>query len=123
MKRDMIAENMQALRQRSGQAILISVVIIGSILLSVTTIAGYLSVQKVRTAVDVRNSARAIYAADAGVEYEFYKFTGHADPGVPQFDEGGTTLRTGTTPSGSGATMWAVGTNGKSSRALELKIE
>ena len=61
------------LRQSSGQAMLIAVVIMGSILLSITTIAGYLSTQRLKTSSDVAASTRAIYAADAGIEWNLYK--------------------------------------------------
>ena len=46
--------------------------ILGSIMLGVSTIAGYITLQKIRTATDITDSAAAIYASDAGVEKCFY---------------------------------------------------
>lgn len=63
----------QVLRQNSGQAMLILVMVIGSTMLGVSTIAGYISLQKIRTATDIVDSAKSIYAADAGVEWCFYQ--------------------------------------------------
>ena len=105
---------------QKGQAILLSVIIMGSILLSVTTIAGYLSIQKVRVSRDIVNSGKAIYAADAGIEKELYReFVGPVDD--PSFSNGAshTTTRS---PSGNTTSIRSVGTAGNSSRAFKLDI-
>ncbi len=47
---------------------LISVIILGGILLSAAGIAGLLTIYQIRAANDVVNSAKAIFAADAGIE-------------------------------------------------------
>ena len=72
----------QALRQsfhlrssyggQAGQAMLIFVLVLGATMLSVTAIAGYVTLQKLRESSDVVDSAKAIYAADSGVEWCFY---------------------------------------------------
>jgi hypothetical protein len=62
----------QALQQSSGQAMLIFVLVLGATVLSVTAIAGYVTLQKLRASSDVVDSAKAIYAADSGVEWCFY---------------------------------------------------
>jgi hypothetical protein len=63
----------QIFQQGSGQAMLILVLILGATMLGVTTIAGYVSLQKIRTATDIVDSTKAIYAADSGVEWCFYE--------------------------------------------------
>lgn len=55
-------------RDRSGQALLTSVVVIGSILLSIITIAGYLSIKRVQISRTIVGSGAAIAQADAGIE-------------------------------------------------------
>lgn len=57
----------------AGQVMLLTVLILGSVILSASTIAGYLMTLKIRASSDIANSAKAIFAADAGVEWELYK--------------------------------------------------
>lgn len=59
-------------RPKSGQAMLILVLILGATMLGVTAIAGYVSLQKLKASTDIRDSTVAIYAADSGVEWCFY---------------------------------------------------
>jgi len=59
-------------KTRSGQAILITVIAIGAVLLGATTIAGLLSLYQLRRAGDFANSTKAVYAADAGLESALY---------------------------------------------------
>ncbi len=59
---------------QSGQVLLFSVLILSGALLSVTVIAGLLTLYQLRQAGDVARSAQAIYAADAGLEMEFYRW-------------------------------------------------
>lgn len=54
--------------KNSGQAMVLMVMILGSIMLGVTTVAGYITIQKIRTVSDIVNSMKAIYAADYGIE-------------------------------------------------------
>jgi hypothetical protein len=64
---------MQRFFDASGQSMLLLVLIFGATILGVTTLAGYISIQKVRTATDAVDSAKAVYAADYGVERCFYE--------------------------------------------------
>lgn len=52
---------------------LLTVTIMAAILISVTAIAGFLTLNQLRVAVGASDSQRAIYAADTGVEWELYK--------------------------------------------------
>ena len=53
----------------TGQAMLIFVLVLGATMLGVTTIAGYVTLQKLRASTDIVDSAKSIYAADSGVEW------------------------------------------------------
>ena len=61
------------LKNNKGQALLVVVMILGATMLGVTTIAGYITVQKIRTVTDIVDSTKAIYAADSGIDWWFYK--------------------------------------------------
>ena len=50
----------------------LSVMMLGGILLGVSTFAGLLMVYQVRQANDALNSVKAIFAADAGIEWRIY---------------------------------------------------
>ena len=65
-----------------GQAMLLTVLVLGASILAASTIAGYLTLLKIRTASDVMNSTKAIFAADTGVEWELYVM--FKDPTYPQ---------------------------------------
>ena len=56
----------------TGQAMLIFVLVLGATVLSVTAIAGYVTLQKLRASTDTVDSTKAIYASDSGVEWCFY---------------------------------------------------
>lgn len=53
---------------------LLTVIAISGTLLGATTIAGLLLVYQIRQATDLASSAKAIYAADAGIEWSMYKY-------------------------------------------------
>lgn len=58
---------------QKGQVMLLTVVLLSGTVLGVTTIAGVLTLYQLRQASNATDSTRAIYAADAGVEWELYK--------------------------------------------------
>lgn len=62
------------INNRRGQAMLIAVLSLGGAILGVTTIAGLLTLYQLRATTDAENSAKAIFAADAGVEWSFYTY-------------------------------------------------
>jgi len=57
---------------RSGQALLMSVIMMGGALLGAAAIAGVLMLFQVRQANNAADSARALFAADAGLEWRTY---------------------------------------------------
>ncbi len=81
--------------RRRGQAMLIAVLSLGSAILGATTIAGLLTLYQLRAANDTQNSAKALFAADAEVEWtldDYYcGITGHVPcpPSVPVFAASG----------------------------------
>lgn len=67
--------------QNSGQVMLLSIVIIGTSILVVSIVAGYLMVQRLRFSSNMADSAKAVFAADAGIECELYNIF-KADPDI-----------------------------------------
>ncbi len=65
----MIKNNKQA---RSGQVMLLTVLIVSGTILGATSIAGILMLNQIRQSINVEHSLRAIFAADAGLEWQLY---------------------------------------------------
>ena len=59
---------------RSGQAILIAVLTIGGAILGATTLAGILMLYTIRSTTDSANSAKAVFSADAGINWALYAY-------------------------------------------------
>lgn len=60
--------------KRSGQAMLIAVLSLGGAMLGATAIAGILILYQVRASTDSVNSAKAIFAADTGINWSLFSF-------------------------------------------------
>ena len=58
----------------TGQAMILTALTLGGVILTATTIAGLLTVYQLRQANDLANSAKAIFAADTGIEWGLYQF-------------------------------------------------
>lgn len=69
-----------AMSRQGGQVIILATLAIGGAILGATTIAGLLMVYQVRQTVDVQDSARAIFASDAGIEWGQFQF--YKDPAI-----------------------------------------
>jgi len=105
------------LRATRGQAMLLTVLVLGASILGVSTIAGYLTLLKIRAASDTANSTKAIFAADTGIEWELYKqFKGSADKPVLS---NGADFET----YGSGDVKKSIGRSGNSFRAFEIEFQ
>lgn len=61
-------------RERAGQAMLIAVLSLGGAILGATTVAGLLTLYQIRATTDTENSAKAIFAADAGAEWAQFNY-------------------------------------------------
>ena len=106
----------QSNNRNNGQAMLLTVLILGGVVLSVSMVAGYITVQKIRQSSDVANSTKAIFAADTGIEWELYKqFKGPADKPILS---NGADFET----SGSGSVKKSIGRSGNSFRAFEIEF-
>jgi hypothetical protein len=64
-----------------GQVMLITVMSLSAITLAAMTISSLLTLIQLRQAQGISNSTKAVYAADAGIEYELYKV--FKDPTFP----------------------------------------
>ena len=119
MKKTFLSKN------QKGQAILMVVLILGATMLGVTTIAGYISLQKIKTVTGITQSAEAIYAADYGVECYLYKLT--KDPDIFCENIGplanGATAQVATTTDGVYQVIKSVGKSGDISRAFGVFFE
>lgn len=67
---------------QEGQIMLLTVLTLGGTILGATTIAGLLMIYQIRQATDIANSGKAIFAADAGIEWGEYQFF-KPDPTLP----------------------------------------
>lgn len=63
------------LSSRQGQVMILTILALGGTLLGATTVAGLLTLYQIRNSTDLTNSAKAIFAADAGIEWALYKST------------------------------------------------
>lgn len=59
---------------------LLTVLILGGSILGASAIAGYLMTLKIRNSSDIINSTKAIYAADAGIEWKLYNLFKNSYP-------------------------------------------
>ncbi len=64
---------MLKMNNQRGQVMLLTVVLLSGTVLGSTTIAGILMLNQIRQATLATDSMRAIFASDAGLEWEFYK--------------------------------------------------
>ena len=79
--------------ERSGQALLIAILTLSGAILGVTALAGLLMLYQSRSATDSRDSAKAVFAADTGINWALYSYftkpyqqgpmPGKANPGIP----------------------------------------
>lgn len=58
---------------QSGQVMLLAVLIIGTSILAMTTISGYLMLQRIKSSSNIVDSTKAIFAANTGIEWELFK--------------------------------------------------
>lgn len=110
--------NMKRTHGQKGQIMIVSVLMISGTVLSATVLAGYLTLYHLRQAVDIENSAKSIFAADAGVEWQLYKDLKDNTYPQPTFTNGVTVSVTQLEPN----VYRSVGQSGRSARAFEVDI-
>lgn len=125
-----ITAGKQSVTNKNGQAMILTVLALGGSILGATAIAGMLMVYQFRQAADLSLSSVAIYAADAGVEWGWYKFfrggdarqpvfTNQASVSVTCFDAGESVVDCSNNDARS---VRAIGKVGEVSRALESAL-
>ncbi|MEK7520538.1 MAG: hypothetical protein AAB560_00465 [Patescibacteria group bacterium] len=104
------------IKENKGQVMLLSVMVLSGAILSISAIAGLLTLYQIRQANDIGNSTKSIFAADSGIEFELYKFFKNPTY-IAQPMTNGTSFETfadGTT------SIRSIGSSSKTSRAFEL---
>lgn len=110
-----------------GQLMLITVLILGGTILGASAIAGLITTYRIRQSSDAKDSAIAIFAADAGLERAFYRCFKQVPANCSDFDSSSDQLSNGSSYSvtyatvGSVSEIRSVGYRGRVSRALRFK--
>jgi hypothetical protein len=60
-------------KSNQGQIMLLTVLILGGVIISAASLLGFLVIYKIRQITDLGNSAKAVFAADAGIEWELLR--------------------------------------------------
>src|SRR3989344_415294 len=102
-----------------GQAMVLTALIIGGALLAITTVAGYLMAVRIRQGSDIVNSTKAIFAAEAGIEWELYKLFKDPNAERPSFSNGASIDRTTSEADGK---ITSRGRSGNSLRSFEMEF-
>lgn len=61
------------MKNRQGQVMLVTVLVLGATLFGAITIGGLVLVYQLRQTSDLEDSTRAVFAADAGIEWGLYQ--------------------------------------------------
>lgn len=99
---------------------ILTVLVLSGTVLAVTTVAGVLMIYQIRQTGNVTDSARAIFAADTGLEWERYKKFKNPDYPKPIF-ENQTDVETSITDNGNA--IKSIGISGNVRRAFELRFQ
>ncbi len=62
------------LKNQSGQVMLVVILSLGAVMIGANVISGFLINNQIKQATNIVDSAKAIYAADAGIEAGYYSF-------------------------------------------------
>ena len=129
------------LKPRKGQVMIMTTLAIGGTILGAATIAGLLVLYQIRATTDFADSARAIFAADAGIEWQLYNYfngtTSTPNPldppiftsasnirlSVACLDDSSAEIDCGTLDNSSATAIFSVGTSRNSSRAVFVFIQ
>lgn len=113
---------------------ILTILVLGGALLVGTTVAGLLVVYQIRQSADLAGSAKAVFAADSGIEWGLYQFfkppASGQPPALPSFLNGASVTVTCTTSArvtvactdASVAFIRAVGRSGNINRAFEQAL-
>jgi hypothetical protein len=104
--------------KNKGQVMLLTVAIIGGLILTASAIAGLLMLYQIRQTTDTINSAKAIFAADTGIEWGLYGMFKDPNYSKPTMTNG---ANFDTTVNGT-SSIKSIGHSSKSYRAFELNL-
>lgn len=77
------------MKNQRGQVVLLTTLVLSGVILASITVAGLLMLYQIRQAGNALQSTSAIFAADAGVEYELFRFLKNkCDYPAPDFKNG-----------------------------------
>lgn len=108
----------KAMKKERGQVMILSVILMSGAILSATMVASFLMVYHMRQATDLANSAKAIFAADAGVEWQFYRVRKDANYPAPVFTNGTQLQVVQVEPN----VYRCIGSSARSARAFEINV-
>ncbi|MFH1188803.1 MAG: hypothetical protein V1652_03095 [bacterium] len=107
-----------SIHRQKGQVMIVSVILISGAILSTTILSGYLMIYHLRQIVNIETSAKSIFAADAGVEWELYKKTKDGSYPQPSFVNGAQLKTVEVSPD----VFRSIGNAGRSARAFEVDM-
>ncbi|PIV31742.1 hypothetical protein COS33_01645 [Candidatus Wolfebacteria bacterium CG02_land_8_20_14_3_00_37_12] len=115
------------LKNKNGQAMLLAVLLIGTSVLVITSLSGYMILQRIRMGFNFVDSTKALFAADAGIECEFYnQFKGAGvDCNNLNFSDPLTKIQTFIVANASGTPQYikSIGTSNKLNRAFVAEFK
>ena len=114
-------------KKEQGQVMLMTTLILSSTLLAATTLAGLLMIYQVRQSGNATRSAEALYAADAGIEAELYRFYQNAcSESIPTLDNGAQidtqVTRQPNDDGGQDIVIKSTGSSNRNARAFSLNL-
>jgi len=98
---------------------LLTVLVLSGTVLAVTTVAGILMVYQIRQTTNIVNSAKAIFAADTGLEWELYRLNKNSSYAKPTLSN---RSNFDTTVSADKKQIKSVGSAGDVKRAFNLTL-
>lgn len=123
MAKKIPTSNLQPPASMRGQIMILTTLILSGTILAAVTIAGLLMLYQIRQAGNAAQSGRAIFVADAGLEYELYKFyTADCGYEAPKFNISPVTLYSTTTISGNDVVFISNALAGKTTRGFTLRF-
>lgn len=106
---------------------LLSVMLIGTSVLTITSLAGYLMLQRIKMGNQFIDSTKAIFAADAGIECEYYNYfkNGGIVCGNLSFSDPATKVQTSVVLNASGTPQYirSTGSSNKFKRAFLVEFK
>lgn len=111
------------MRTQRGQIMILTTLILSGTILAAVTIAGVLMLYQIRQAGNAMMSGRAIFIADAGLEYELYRFySADCNYPAPTFKINNATLYSETRIDGNDVVFVSNSLAGKTTRGLSVRF-